>query len=525
MAVTVPMTQAQIDAELQRKKNAGIAPTSAGNQAAYDKLTPTVPNTPGAAIGATVGSKLPVQNTVPFVGPTLDGSRPQVPVPNVVTPNPTPIPTPSGDGRLQGPYPTPSGGIQQGVNVVNNQMQYDQPTVPTPAAPPVPTVNSQPTTPQPSLYKDPYARSPEDIAKLAADRIAKILAAGRTARDGALAGTKNAYDYTNQIQGDSRQLRNAGLKDSSNPYGGLLNYQQAQNNRSDSLQDTTEDKDYNAAVGQINQKLADLEAAAPGDEQAIIDELQQIERQTGINVTQLQLQQQQQQYNQGQQDKEFSYNQGQDAIKNGQNQQVIDYNQDPNNPNNVGQTLQNQLAQYQLADYPAESKARATLLQQQVKSGALSQEAAEYNLKQLKDPNSNYNQAAKIDLQLKQLDLKNAPEKARLEIQQLQKQIAEIGKVHTQPQSAADQAADQVKLANANKQLADIAKGIYPGDKDAKPPETVEDYAKNYLDGLAKYDDDGVVINGPALESQILSSGKTEAEMKKMYARYGLKWG
>lgn len=37
------MTQAQIDAELQRKRNLGIQPTNSANQAAYDKLTPSQP--------------------------------------------------------------------------------------------------------------------------------------------------------------------------------------------------------------------------------------------------------------------------------------------------------------------------------------------------------------------------------------------------------------------------------------------------------------------------------------------------
>lgn len=37
------MTQAQIDAELQRKRNLGIQPTNPANQAAYNKLTPAQP--------------------------------------------------------------------------------------------------------------------------------------------------------------------------------------------------------------------------------------------------------------------------------------------------------------------------------------------------------------------------------------------------------------------------------------------------------------------------------------------------
>lgn len=59
----------------------------------------------------------------------------------------------------------------------------------------------------------------------------------------------------------------------------------------------------------------------------------------------------------------------------------------------------------------------------------------------------------------------------------------------------------------------------------SQTPETIDDYAKKYLDGLVKYDNFGKLVNGDAIESQILLSGKPENEMQKLYARYGLKWG
>lgn len=206
------------------------------------------------------------------------------------------------------------------------------------------------------------------------------------------------------------------------------------------------------------------------------------------------------------------------------------YNQDPNNPSNIGQGLQNigqqqqnLLNQYKIDDYPAEQKANATKVQQDLATGKLTLEAAKYNFDQLKDPNSTINQANKIDLQLKQLDLKNAPEKARLELVQLQKQIAEIGKVHTQPQSAADQAADQVKLATANKQLEDIKKGIYPGDKSAQPPKviTAEEYQSNLK---PQYDNHGKITNIQQIEDQIILSGMSDWEQYKSYKANGIPW-
>lgn len=165
--------------------------------------------------------------------------------------------------------------------------------------PPQSVMQPQQNIPQQSLYQDPYARSSQDIATLARDRINERLGAGRTSAQGALTGAKNAYDYTNQIEGDNRNLRNFAFKNHNDPFSGETGYQASQMLRNDSIADTAQDNEYNAQVAQINQKLTDLEAAAPGQEQQIIDELQQIERTTGINVAQLQEQQKQNQFNQG----------------------------------------------------------------------------------------------------------------------------------------------------------------------------------------------------------------------------------
>lgn len=260
---------------------------------------PTPSTGSGAMVGATAGIPTPSTGTTATLqGPYLGANGTATAGKTVTIPTPTPTKTtttPVQNGTLQGPYLNPNTGqYQQGANVVNGQIQYQQP-------PTLPQEQQQlpvmPTAQPSGLYQDPFAKSREDIAKLAADRIAKILQAGRTSAGGALTGAKNAYDYTNQIEGDNRTLRNAGMLESSNVFGGNFNYQTAMNNRNDSIADTAQDKDYNAQVGLINQKLADLEAAAPGDEQAIIDQLEQIERQTGISVAQLQEQQKQNQFN------------------------------------------------------------------------------------------------------------------------------------------------------------------------------------------------------------------------------------
>lgn len=52
---------------------------------------------------------------------------------------------------------------------------------------------------------------------------------------------------------------------------------------------------------------------------------------------------------------------------------------------------------------------------------------------------------------------------------------------------------------------------------------TVEDYAKSYIDSLAKYKD-GALQNGTQVESAILTSPRSKYEKYLMYQRYGLKW-
>jgi hypothetical protein len=164
-------------------------------------------------------------------------------------------------------------------------------------------------------------------------------------------------------------------------------------------------------------------------------------------------------------------------------------------------------------------------IEQDLETGKIDQQTAKLKLKEAEDPKSVTNQANAIDLQIKQLDLANYSEKQKLEIEQLRKNIAQIGVVHYKPQTEAEIAEDKVKLATATKQLADIATGKYPSDKPAPEALSAIDYAVKYIDGLAKYDNEGLLTNGPALETQILSSGKPEDEMRKMYGRYGLKWG
>lgn len=130
------------------------------------------------------------------------------------------------------------------------------------------------------------------------------------------------------------------------------------------------------------------------------------------------------------------------------------YNQSPNNPQNIGQNLTNQLNQLKLNDYPAQSQAAAQQIQQQLTAGSIDNATAQFKLDQLKDPNSPTNQAAQLDLQMKQIDASTYSQTNKLKLEQLQKQIAQIGAAPYQSEN--DKAMDQVKLQIAQEQLKEL---------------------------------------------------------------------
>ena len=413
--------------------------------------------------------------------------------------------------------PSPNGG---------NTTEYRAPRagdtgigVSAPPAPQVQTVQTQqaavPAVPNDGLYKDPYARTPDSITALAKSRIDAILQAGRTSAQGSLTSARNANDYTNQIKGDSRVLRDSTFKETNNPFSGNTGYLAANTLRNDSIQDTSQNKDYNANVAQIQQKLSDLETAAPGQEQQIIDDLQQMERQYGISVAQLQEQQKNNQFNQ--MDSNRNYDR---SISNDQ------YAQDPNNPsnvgqqlNNTGQTMQNQLTQMKLDSYPAESKSAAEAVQQQLKLGQLDIDTAKYKLDELKNPNSITSQIAKMDLAMKTIDMSTYSQENKLKIQQLQKTIAQIGVVHRQPQSDNDVAMDQIKLDTATETLRQLKEG---------KPSATKDYSKDitriadlYITP-AQFGAPPKINNPEAMRSAIISLDMDDSETDRYLTIYGL---
>jgi hypothetical protein len=411
--------------------------------------------------------------------------------------------------------------------------------------PPMPAeIKQAPATPMPApsngLYQDQYARSRDDIASLAKARIDKILQAGRTSAQGALTGAKNAYDYSQQTTQGNRALLQFDNSNRGDQFGGSAREDKFRLDRQQGIEDTATNNQYTAQVGFINQKLADLEAAAPGDEQAIIDQLQQIERTTGINVAQLQMQQQGQQQTQANADRTFNYNTGQDKITNERNATNDSFK------NNLD------VAKYNLdtAKYGLDVK------KQHIDLANKLTELFGVKVNPTADPMQSYAQVAglsttaaqKIAQDAKQSTFDNAVKLALANntITQTQANIMhQAQQIGISQQNANTSAANSGNTASNNQQnqlmavwkatgkapagIPNVAEGTqYATAADGKLS-TAEGYS-SYTDGVAKYATNQKTgtkdLNNPNdVEAAILQSNLPESEMKKLYTRYGLKWG
>jgi hypothetical protein len=185
---------------------------------------------------------------------------------------------------------------------------------------------------------------------------------------------------------------------------------------------------------------------------------------------------------------------------------------------NQSQAISNQIAQIDLANYPETSQLQIKQLQQQVQSGKISNDTAAYQLTQLTDPNSATNQAAALDLAMKSIDASNYSEAAKLQLEQLRKTVAEIGK--TPYQSDADARLDQLKVLTAEAELQKLQ------EIEAKAAgKTYEDYQSN-IEKLAVRDNKtGALKNPDVVEEYIVNSDLSEYEMYRAYRANGLTWG
>lgn len=425
------MTAEQTAAELQRKKNLGIAPTSAANNAAYGKLTAQPVSASVANAGATA---TPLTGGMPSGGGFMG-------VAGAINSQNNSIPG-AMSGAMAG---IPSTGIPS------------TPTVPTPSPSPAPVQQ----TAQPMSYNQTQQPAP-DYAALAAARTALALQQKTTIANQQKTAAQTSYDQQNLRTKDDRVLGDFNRTQTANPFAsmGRTSFNEAVVSRERTQADADASSALATQKGNIDQMLADYQNATEDEKVRIMDELQRADRAYNLDLAK---------FNQDQSNWDKTF---------GQNQQQIDYSQSPTNPNNVGQnlsnygqTLTNSLNELKLGNYSEEQKQQAQLFEQQIKTGQMTQEAAEYNLKELKDPKSTTNQAKALDLQMKQLEAKNLPEQQRLELQQLKKQIAQIGVVHYKPQTATEIEADKLQLrkltAEVNKLENPDAKSVPINQKDS----------------------------------------------------------
>lgn len=130
-------------------------------------------------------------------------------------------------------------------------------------------------------------------------------------------------------------------------------------------------------------------------------------------------------------------------------------------------------------------------------------------------------EGATLNNELAKLKLADYPEEQRLQIQKLQKDIEQIGKIPYQ--SATDIQYDQIKLDTAKEQLKQLQTGKeIPDDDVAKLIESSPLFQK-------QYDEDGKLINTtvsvankPQLAQYIKSLGLPPEKAKKWFIRYGL---
>lgn len=295
-------------------------------------------------------------------------------------------------------------------------------------------------------------------------------------------------DYSMGVTRDNRTLEDASFYRNNAPtaWDGSTGYQAAMQDRNRSIADT-----YTA------QGLADAEAAAWSQANAF-------RNQSGNYVTERanELSNQERQYNL-QEAGLTGYLNGQQTMQGAANAAQL-----------VSQNIANQIAQIDLSTYPEQSALKLQQLQQQVQSGKISNDAAAYQLTQLTDPNSTTNQAAALDLAMKQIDASNYSEEAKLRLDQLRKTVEQIGK--TTPVSEYERQMQNLDIQKAQLQLQQLQSEASPSQMSA------EEYATNYIDKSVQRDKKGVITNLPQVQAQILQSGLPDSEIAKLYVRYGI---
>lgn len=343
--------------------------------------------------------------------------------------------------------------------------------------------------------------APVDYTALATAEYERQLAAMLAGAQSNEKELNRRYEYANGVTQDNRQLETASFYRNNAPtaWDGSTGYKDAQMGRNRSIEDHY-----------TQEGLTDATAAAYAQANAFRDQSGNFistkanELQTAAQQLALQEADRTGNYK-GQQTMQGAANAASTAGQLISNQGQLISNQ--------GQQIANQIAQINLDNYPAQIKLQLQQLQQQVNSGAISNQTAQYQLQQLTDPTSVTNQVAALDLQMKQIDASNYSQQQKLQLEQLRKTVEQIGKV--QPVSAYEQQMQSLDLQKAELQLQQLM-------NPTTPTITAEEYATSYLDKSVQRDEDGVITNLNDVKAQILQSGLPDSDIAKLYLRYGI---
>ncbi len=121
---------------------------------------------------------------------------------------------------------------------------------------------------------------------------------------------------------------------------------------------------------------------------------------------------------------------------------------------NQGHMQTNQLNQFKLDDYPAQSQAAAQKSQLDYDNGLIDNKTKSFQLEELKDQNSPLNRKAEIEAQLAELELEYAEPEMKARIDQIKKTTAQIGAAPYRNET--EKAYDQTKLETAQEQLKQL---------------------------------------------------------------------
>jgi hypothetical protein len=182
------------------------------------------------------------------------------------------------------------------------------------------TVQLIPQAVDTSIGKNPYGILTKDqINAQAAAQIASETADKTRIANQTKAGYQTSYDRMNQQTTDTRNLENFKNSQLLNPFNGYSDYAQGQIARDRATTDRQNQQDLQTKLGGVDSQLSDYLNSTPAEQQKIINDMTQQERNYFLQSNAQALQSQQMAQNQSNADRTFKYGVSQDAITNNRN--------------------------------------------------------------------------------------------------------------------------------------------------------------------------------------------------------------